>query len=183
MNNKDINCYLKEQKIKIKKHDFLKKYIINNIIIISLILIFTNVIFGIVIVTGNSMYPTIHDKDIVIYNRFIKNYDNEDIIIIRNLKTNEYCIKRLIASAGDYINIDSDKRRVIKNNVMIEENYLTGYSTDKHDIELPIIVPPGNVFVLGDNREVSKDSRSTELGMVQSENILGRMICLIRINR
>lgn len=183
MNNKDINSYIKEQKIKIKKHDFLKKYIINNVILIVLILIFTNVMFGIVIVSGNSMYPNLYDKDIVIYNRFIKNYNSGDIIIIKNSKTNEYFIKRLIASEGDYINIDSNKRRIIKNNVIIEEKYLIGYSTDKHDVEFPVVVPKDSVFVLGDNREVSKDSRSAEIGMVQSENILGHMICLIRIKR
>lgn len=177
MKNRYIDSYLKKQKNKIKKRDFFKKYIIS----ILFLFIITNFILGIAIVSGNSMYPTINDKDIIVYSRLYNNYKNGDIVIIKDDIRNNYYIKRIIGTEGDYINIDEKKRRIIRNNVIIEEKYIKEYITDKHDLDFPIIVSKNRVFILGDNREVSKDSRCSEIGMIESENILGAVICLIRI--
>lgn len=180
MNNTEIIEQLNYQKHKIKKFDFFKKYIIKNVVLYLTILFIGDFLFGMVKVVGDSMYPNIQSADIVLYNKFTSNYNCGDIIIIKNSKTNEYYIKRIIGLEGDYINIDSIKRRVIRNNLIISEKYLVNYSTDEHDLKLPLIIPKDKIFVLGDNRLISKDSRNCEFGLIDRNDVKGKMISLIR---
>ena len=88
---------------------------------------------------------------------------------------NKLVLKRVIGTPGDWVNID-DEGRVYVNNVLLEEPYVQEYDKGICDIEFPYQVPDGRVFVLGDNRADSIDSRSTAVGSVEIAEIVGRIV-------
>ncbi len=88
---------------------------------------------------------------------------------------NKLVLKRVIGTAGDWINIDDDGR-VYVNNILMEEPYVQEYAKGICDIEFPYQIPDGKVFVLGDNRAESIDSRSTAVGCVPVDEIVGKII-------
>lgn len=122
-------------------------------------------------VYGTSMEPTLTEGDIVVSLKGSK-FKTGDIVAF--YYNNKILVKRVIGSAGDWINIDPDGS-VYVNNVAIDEPYLQDKAFGTCDIELPYQVPEGRTFVLGDNRSVSMDSRSTAVGCVSEEQIVGRL--------
>lgn len=143
--------------------------------IVLLILIIFHIIMGISTVSGQSMYPTLHDGDIIIYKRYNTEYKQGDIVAIKRPDGEEY-IKRIIAVAGDTVNIQGGN--VYVNGRKIELQQTLGSTEIKSDdITYPLVVGDKEVFVLGDNREVSKDSR--EIGTVSLDDIKGKIIWYI----
>ena len=88
---------------------------------------------------------------------------------------NKILIKRVIGSAGDWVDIDADGN-VYVNEVLVEEPYLDEKAFGECNIELPYQVPESKVFVMGDNRSVSIDSRNTAVGCVAEEQIVGKVV-------
>ena len=128
--------------------------------IAAVVILIFYILMGISTVDGNSMYPTLHDKDIVIYNRRCKEYKAGDIVAIARPSGEDY-VKRVIAVAGDTVNIQDGKVYV---------NGEIGTTEKKASkITYPLRVGDKEVFVLGDNREVSRDSR--EIGTVKVSDI------------
>ncbi len=123
-------------------------------------------------ITGASMSPTVSDGELVVAVK-TRNFEAGDIIAF--YYNNKILIKRVIASAGDWVDIDEDGN-VSLNNVPLEEPYLREKSLGECNIVLPFQVPDGRVFVMGDDRAVSLDSRTTTVGTVAQEQILGRVL-------
>ena len=121
---------------------------------------------------GSSMTPTLKDGEIILS---MKTSDFEPGDIVAFYYNNKILVKRVICSAGDWIDINEDGT-VYVNGTLLDEPYLTQKALGDCNIELPYQVPDGRVFVMGDHRSTSVDSRNTAVGCVAQEQIVGRII-------
>ena len=121
---------------------------------------------------GTSMTPTLEESDIVLSVKGGK-FETGDVIAF--YYNNKILVKRVIAQTGDWVNIEDDGT-VYVNGEQIDEPYVSAKSLGECDIELPYQVPEGRVFVMGDHRDVSIDSRSTTIGCIAEEQVVGRII-------
>ena len=121
---------------------------------------------------GHSMNDTLDEGDVVvsIKGRTFKTGD-----IIAFYYNNKLLVKRVIGQPGDWVDID-EAGNVYVNQVMLEEPYLDSKAYGETNIELPYQVPESRIFVLGDNRDVSIDSRNTSVGCVAEEQIAGKIV-------
>lgn len=126
-------------------------------------------------VNGSSMAPTLADGEVVIL-RQTKEVAAGDIIGFHY--GGEVLLKRVIGRGGDSIEIDAEGR-VFLNGKELEETYLTEKSLGKCQLEFPYQVPEGMLFVMGDNRAVSMDSRLRAIGCVEEAQIMGKVVCRI----
>ncbi|MBO5914301.1 MAG: signal peptidase I [Clostridia bacterium] len=123
-------------------------------------------------VYGGSMTPTLSDGDIVLT---LKTSEFETGDVIAFYYNNKILIKRVIASAGDWIDI-TPEGDVYVNGELLDEPYLDEKAFGDCDIELPYQVPESRVFVMGDHRSISVDSRNTAVGCVSEEQIVGKLV-------
>ena len=121
---------------------------------------------------GSSMTPTLQDGEIIFS---VKTSEFEPGEIVAFYYNNKILVKRVICGPGDWIDIDEDGT-VYVNEVRLEEPYLTEKTLGDCNIDLPFQVPDGKVFVLGDHRSTSVDSRNTAVGCVAQEQIVGKII-------
>ena len=123
-------------------------------------------------VYGTSMNPTLRDGDIVLS---LKSSSLERGDVIAFYYNNQVLAKRITAQAGEWIDIDGDGNVKI-NGSPLEEPYLTNKALGETDLEYPYQVPESRIFVMGDHRATSVDSRSTAVGMVSSDQIVGKIV-------
>lgn len=121
---------------------------------------------------GTSMSPTFQPGDIVISVKK-KKFDTGDLIAF--YYGNKLLVKRYIAGPGDWVNID-DEGNVYVNGKKIDEPYLTDKSLEPCDIQLPYQIPDKKYFLLGDSRSVSVDSRSSAVGCISEDEIVGNIV-------
>ena len=121
---------------------------------------------------GTSMSPTMNDGDIVVSVKRSAFTPGEIVAFYFN---NKILVKRVVAEAGDWVNIDEDGN-VYVNNRILNEPYISEKAFGDCNIELPYQVPDGRIFVIGDNRATSVDSRNTAVGCVAEEQIVGRLV-------
>ena len=120
---------------------------------------------------GNSMVPTLEDGQIVISVK-TSSFQSGDIVAFYH--GNRLLIKRFIAGSSDWVNIDEDGN-VSVNGEQLDEPYLTEKAFGNTNIELPYQVPDQRLFLMGDNRDVSIDSRNTAVGCVTADQIVGKV--------
>ena len=123
-------------------------------------------------VYGRSMAPTLHNGEILVSVK-TKDFSSGDIIAFYH--GNKLLIKRYIAGPSDYVNID-ESGDVSVNGTLLEEPYLAEKAYGEADIEFPYQVPDQRYFVMGDNRSVSIDSRSSIVGCIAGDQIVGKVI-------
>lgn len=123
-------------------------------------------------VNGVSMAPTL-EKGEIIFLRQTKEVEKGDVIGF--YYGGRVLLKRVIAGEGDYIEIDNEGN-VYVNDKKLEEPYLMGQSLGKCELDFPYQVPEGMLFVLGDNRAVSMDSRIKAIGCVEKDQIVGKVV-------
>lgn len=121
---------------------------------------------------GSSMTPTLQDGEIIFS---VKTSEFEPGEIVAFYYNNKILVKRVICGPGDWIDIDEDGT-IYVNEVRLEEPYLTEKTLGDCNIDLPFQVPDGKVFVMGDHRSTSVDSRNTAVGCVAQEQIVGKII-------
>ena len=123
-------------------------------------------------VYGSSMAPTLHNGEILVS---VKTRDFSSGDIIAFYHGNKLLIKRYIAGSSDYVNIDEDGA-VSVNGTLLDEPYLAEKAYGEADIEFPYQVPDQRYFVMGDNRSVSIDSRSSIVGCIAEDQIVGKVV-------
>ena len=123
-------------------------------------------------VYGSSMAPTLHNGEILVSVK-TKDFSSGDIIAFYH--GNKLLIKRYIAGSADYVNIDGDGA-VSVNGTLLDEPYLAEKAYGEADIEFPYQVPDQRYFVMGDNRSVSIDSRSSIVGCIAGDQIVGKVV-------
>lgn len=144
--------------------------------IIILVVIFT-FFFRVVNVSGPSMLPTLQSNDRVLISMLLHKPQAGDVVVItRTQGLTQPIIKRIIATEGQTVDIDFEQGIVyVDGEALDESTYLeNGTTTQSSDYTYPLTVPEGHVFVLGDNRPVSNDSRSKDVGMVDERYIMGK---------
>lgn len=132
-------------------------------------------------VKGTSMYPTLNNQDKMLVSDVFYKPKAGDIVVFKKdqYDPDKALVKRVIATEGQEINIDFDKGIVYVDGEPLEEDYINELTTTKLDFIGPQTVPKGCVFVMGDNRNMSTDSRKSEIGMVDNRLIIGKVYCVI----
>lgn len=153
--------------------------IVTAVVIVVLLLTF---VFRLVDVDGESMTNTLHNSDKVFVTSLLYEPKDSDIIVISHgQEYNKPIIKRVIATEGQSVRIDYEKRQVIVDGVVIDEPYIREPMVFKEVFSNPIpdVIPEGMVFVMGDNRNNSLDSRSQQVGLINKDDIIGKAQAIV----
>ena len=152
------------------------------VIALTLVILVFTFLFRVVTVTGESMLPNFVEGQKLIVTNLGHSVEQGTVVVITNV-LNEPIIKRVIATEGQTVDIDYETRTVYVDGEAVDETQFgleNGITTRPYStletMVFPQTVPEGCVFVLGDNRGVSKDSRYTEVGMVDTRHILGEAV-------
>lgn len=134
-------------------------------------------VFRVVTVSGSSMENTLNDNDRIIVTNLYSNIEKGDIVVTdKNNALGKPLVKRVIAVGGDKISIDFFTGSVYVNGEMLEEEYIKEPMERFEKAPLEMTVPQGYVFLMGDNRNVSQDSRSDLVGAINEKSILGKVV-------
>ena len=137
------------------------------------IIIVTNIWLPVLKIVGSSMQPSIQNNDVVVCYSGTKQIDYGDIIAFYN--NDNVLLKRVVGMENDVIDIN-EAGEVFVNGQLIDEPYAYSKSLEPCDIEFPVTVPKDSFFVLGDQRNTSHDSRTSSVGMIPVERIIGEVI-------
>lgn len=132
-------------------------------------------------VNGTSMVPTLHNGDRLLVSDLFYEPARGDIVVFKkdSYDSNKALVKRVIAVEGDVVNIDFDNGIVYVNGEAVEEDYLAVSTNTKLDFIGPQTVPANCLFVMGDNRNASTDSRDKRIGMVDKRLVIGKALLVV----
>ena len=167
-----LESELKRQRYRQRYRMAIKKTIGTLITVAAIAILVATLWLPVLRIYGTSMTPTLNEKEIVLS---VKGTDYQTGDIIAFYYNNKILIKRVIGSAGDWIDID-ENGTVYVNGVSQQEPYLTEKALGECNIELPYQVPDDKIFVMGDYRSTSMDSRNTSVGCVSEEQIVGKIV-------
>lgn len=149
--------------------------------VLAVVVIFTFVI-RLIGVDGHSMVPTLQNGDrlLVLNSMLYDDYKYGDIVVLRKESfLTEPIVKRVIATEGQTVDIDFANGIVYVDGVALEEDYINDLTYTDEGTEFPLTVPEGSIFVMGDNRNRSDDSRNSALGTVDTRYVIGRAVFLL----
>ena len=181
MKNKKIVCpptteqlegELKRVRYKSRYRSVLRSTIYSLITVAAIAVLVATLWLPVLQVYGNSMTPTLQNGEIIFT---VKMSEFEQGDIISFYYNNKILIKRVIARSGEWVNMDADGN-VYVNETLLDEPYLDEKAFGDCNIELPYQVPEGRVFVMGDQRSTSVDSRNSAVGCVAQEQIVGKIL-------
>ena len=163
---------LKRVRYKSRYRSVLRSTIYSLITVAAIAVLVATLWLPVLQVYGNSMTPTLQNGEIIFT---VKMSEFEPGDIISFYYNNKILIKRVIARSGEWVNMDADGN-VYVNETLLDEPYLDEKAFGDCNIELPYQVPEGRVFVMGDQRSTSVDSRNSAVGCVAQEQIVGKIL-------
>lgn len=144
------------------------------LVVIVLVFVF---VCRIIVVSGSSMVPTLQGGDRVVVQNLLYQPERGDVVVVDSyIEYGDPLVKRIIAMGGDTVDIDFDTGQVTVNGEVLDEPYISAPTQQSFDVEFPLTVPEGQVFLMGDNRPHSTDSRSSQVGFVDERSILGKVL-------
>lgn len=163
---------LAQEKRRKRFHNILRSTVFVLATVASVSILIATLLFPVMRIYGSSMKPTLEDGEIVVAIK-MKDFSPGDLVAF--YYNNKLLIKRVIGEPGDWINVTEDGT-VIVNGMPLDEPYVSEKSFGTCDLELPYQVPAGQFFVMGDHRSTSIDSRSTTVGCVTNDQIVGKIL-------
>ena len=158
-------------------------YMRDMVMLIAGVLLVFSLCLRVVVVSGPSMKNTLYDGDwlVVLNNMFYREPKAGDIVVASKdaFENGNPIIKRVIATEGQVVDIDFPAGIVYVDGVALDEPYTLTPTNLSEGVPFPVVVSEGSLFVMGDNRNESKDSRSYEIGLVDKREILGRAIFMV----
>ena len=148
--------------------------------VLAVVLLFTFVI-RLIGVDGHSMVPTLQDGDrlLVLNSMLDDDYRSGDIVVLRkDTFLKDPIVKRVIATEGQTVDIDFSVGSVYVDGALLKENYINELTFLEEGTEFPLTVPENSIFVMGDNRNHSSDSRDSRLGTVDNRYVIGKAVFL-----
>lgn len=167
-----LQAELKRVKYKSRYKKVLRSTIYTLIVVAAVAVLVATIWMPVLQIYGSSMVPTLNEGDIVVS---VKGSDFESGDLVCFYLGNKLLVKRYIAGPGQWVDIDEDGN-VFVGGKLQEEPYLTEKALGDTDIEYPYQVPESRIFVLGDRRATSVDSRNTAVGCVADEQVVGKII-------
>ncbi len=158
-------------------------YLHDLVLYVTVIMLVFLLFLRIIVVSGESMYATLWDGDylLLVSNLFYRQPEAGDIIVVSkdSFDGGAPIVKRVIATEGQIVDIDFEQGIVYVDGLPLEEDYINTPTNREEGMSFPLLVEENCCFVLGDNRNNSWDSRSTQIGLVDEREILGKAIFLV----
>ena len=167
----EISSELKYERNKIRFRRIIKSSVYALVLVAAIAVLIATLVLPVLQISGTSMEPTLNNGEIVVLFKTTK-LERGDLCGFSY--SNKILIKRVIGLPGDYIAIDEDGN-VFVNNKKIVEPYITEKGLGECDIEFPYQVPENEFFLMGDHRSTSIDSRSTVIGCIPQDQIIGKI--------
>lgn len=164
---------LKRERNKRRFRRLLRSTVNALIVVAAIAALIATMVLPVLQIAGTSMEPSLNDGDIVL---LVKTDKMQTGDLCAFYYSNKILIKRVIATPGDYIWIKSDGT-VFLNGEELDEPYITEKALGECDVEFPYQVPENHYFMMGDHRQTSVDSRSSVIGCIASDQILGKIVC------
>jgi signal peptidase I len=171
----DLQKELKRERYRRRYRRLLRSTVNALVVVAAVAALVATLILPVLQIAGTSMEPNLNDGDIVL---LVKTKDLKTGDLCAFYYSNKILVKRVIATPGDYIWIESDGT-VFLNGEALDEPYITEKSLGECDVEFPYQVPENHYFVMGDHRGTSIDSRSTVIGCITEDQMLGKILCKI----
>lgn len=153
----------------------LRRTVLTLVAVAAIVAALTTLVLPILQISDSSMSDTLHERDVVVSLRRA-NCETGDIVAFNY--NNKILVMRVIAKAGQWVDIDDDGN-VFVDKQPIDEPYLSERALGECNITLPYQVPPNRIFVMGDQRAISIDSRSTTVGCIANEQVVGKLVFCI----
>ncbi len=167
-----LEAELKKEQYKSNYSRVLKSTVFSPLVVAAVAVLIAVLLLPVLQISGTSMTETLQDEDIVVAVNG-SSYRTGDVIAF--YYNNNILIKRVIASAGDWVDID-DEGNVFVNEEQLDEPYISEKALGECNIDLPYQVPDGKCFVMGDHRAVSIDSRNKSIGCVSNDMVVGKIL-------
>ncbi len=134
-------------------------------------------LFRVIIVSGSSMVPTLENGQRLLVQSMHYQPQRGDIVIVDGyIDYGKPLVKRIIAMGGDTVNINFETGEVFVNGALLQEPYIAEKTAVQGDVTFPITLEKDQIFVMGDNRNFSRDSRDSDIGCLDKRDILGKAI-------
>ena len=175
-----VDEVLEERKERLYRRKEFRRFIAECIVLVALVYAAFHYVIGLAVVSGSSMEPGLTDGEMVLFYRLDETYQRNDLVIIHRADGVEY-IKRVVAEPGDVVELSEEGELLINGEKDTTPTAVGKTTPESEEIIYPYTVPADSYFVLGDNRENSKDSRS--FGAVTADDVTGRVFVYVGMTR
>ena len=183
MDNQDLVSENMDHQPKRSWRTSLLLYMHDLVYLLAVLIVALLIFFRVVVVSGSSMKNTLVDGDylLLLSDVFYREPKQQDIVVISkdSFDNGAPIVKRVIAVENQVVDIDFKTGTVYVDGVALDEPYISTPTTNWEGMQFPLRVKPGCIFVMGDNREGSKDSRDPQIGLIDTREILGKVIFLL----